>query len=119
VIIHDYSNLIGLLRYPARHFFWKVQGNSEFPEGVDGVGDVLSHIGQSVDLEFEGKKLHVTLLQNPSHLENGNPVAMGKSRAKQFHSNDMNREKTLCVMFHGDAAIYGQVFYSPSPILTV
>ncbi len=38
--------LVGLLQYPARDFFWKVQGNSEFPEGVIGSGDVLSHIGK-------------------------------------------------------------------------
>jgi probable 2-oxoglutarate dehydrogenase E1 component DHKTD1 len=39
--------LMGLLRFPPRDFFWKVQGNSEIPEGVEGIGDVISHIGTS------------------------------------------------------------------------
>jgi hypothetical protein len=38
----------------------------------------MSHIGTSVDLEYQGKTLHVSLLQNPSHLEAVNPVALGK-----------------------------------------
>ena len=37
--------LVGPLKYPARHLFWKVKGNSEFPQGVQGISDVLSHIG--------------------------------------------------------------------------
>jgi len=69
----------------------------------------MSHIGTSVDLEYNGKNLHVSLLQNPSHLEAVNPVALGKTRAKQTEMND-NKEgnKVMCVLFHGDAAMYGQ-----------
>jgi probable 2-oxoglutarate dehydrogenase E1 component DHKTD1 len=38
--------LTTLLQYPPRAIFHKVQGNSEFPEGIPGTGDVLSHIGK-------------------------------------------------------------------------
>lgn len=45
-------------------------GNSEFPEEVNVSGDVLSHIAQTVDIQYEqNRKLHVSLLHNPSHLE--------------------------------------------------
>lgn len=98
----------GLLDYKARHLFWKVKGNPEFDvDKLDGsIADVLSHLGTSVDLSYNGKPLHVTLLQNPSHLEAIAPVSMGKTRAKQ---NELGKEKVMCVMLHGDAAFYGQV----------
>lgn len=38
----------------------------------------------SLDMEMEGdNSLHVTMLPNPSHLEAVNPVACGKTRARQ------------------------------------
>jgi 2-oxoglutarate dehydrogenase E1 component len=102
-----------------------VLGNSEFPEGVQGIGDVLSHIGTSVQLDYGGKKLNVSLIQNPSHLEVKittkfprvfttklqavDPVVMGKTRAKQTKHGDHEREKVMCLMLHGDASFYGQV----------
>jgi probable 2-oxoglutarate dehydrogenase E1 component DHKTD1 len=50
---------------------------------VYGLDDVPSHIAQSVDLTFDNKRVHVSLLHNPSHLEAANPIALGKTRAKQ------------------------------------
>ena len=39
----------------------------------------------SVDLDVgEGRKLHVSMLPNPSHLEAVSPVSMGKARARQL-----------------------------------
>jgi len=61
--------LTGLLNYAPRHIFWKCQGESEIAPGVLSIGDVLSHIGTSVDLNQYGKPVHVSLIQNPSHLE--------------------------------------------------
>ncbi len=40
--------------------------------------------GQSVDLEYNGKTLHVSLVQNSSHLEAVNPVALGKVGTKNI-----------------------------------
>lgn len=37
----------------------------------------------SLDLDLEDHKLYVTMLPNPSHLEAVNPVACGKTRARQ------------------------------------
>eukprot|EP01119_Soliformovum_irregulare_P005387 TRINITY_DN17154_c0_g1_i1.p1 TRINITY_DN17154_c0_g1~~TRINITY_DN17154_c0_g1_i1.p1 ORF type:complete len:948 (-),score=283.69 TRINITY_DN17154_c0_g1_i1:234-3053(-) len=100
--------LVGLLKYPPRQVFWKVKGNSEFPQGVHGAGDVLSHIGTSVSLDYRGKPLKISLIENPSHLEAIDPVAMGKVRSKQTLMSDSERRKVLCVQIHGDAAFYGQ-----------
>jgi len=52
--------------------------------------------------------LHVSLIQNPSHLESSNSVAMGKVKAKQTIKQDAKGDKTLCLMLHGDAAFYAQ-----------
>lgn len=64
--------------------FRKMRGLSEFPENSAAIGDVLSHLTSSVDLDFgTHRPVHVTLLPNPSHLEAINPVAVGKTRARQ------------------------------------
>eukprot|EP01132_Coremiostelium_polycephalum_P005907 gene5907-7356_t len=97
--------LVQMCGYPAKDLFWKVKGNSEFEEGIMGIGDVVSHIGVSSDLKFDGdKKVHVSLIQNPSHLEAVDPVALGKTRAKQFYEGS----ESMCLMLHGDAAVTGQ-----------
>lgn len=64
--------------------FRKMRGLSEFPDSSPAIGDVLSHLTSSVELDFgAGHPLHVTMLPNPSHLEAINPVAQGKTRARQ------------------------------------
>lgn len=64
--------------------FRKMRGLSEFPDTSPAIGDVLSHLTSSVELEFgAGHPIHVTMLPNPSHLEAINPVAQGKTRARQ------------------------------------
>lgn len=61
-----------------------MRGLSEFPENSPAIGDVLSHLTSSVDLDFGSHRpLHVTMLPNPSHLEAINPVAVGKTRGRQ------------------------------------
>jgi hypothetical protein len=58
-----------------------------FSPNIYGLDDVPSHIAQSVDLTFgDNKRVHVSLIHNPSHLEAANPIAMGKTRAKQARS---------------------------------
>ncbi|EGC36599.1 oxoglutarate dehydrogenase [Dictyostelium purpureum] len=101
--------LVQMCKYPAKDFFWKVKGNSEFDENTIGLGDVTSHIAVSSDLEFNnGEKVHVSLIHNPSHLEAVDPVAAGKTRAKQFYEASNGGSESLCLMLHGDAAVAGQ-----------
>src|SRR5260370_1367722 len=64
----------------------------------------MSHDRQLSD----GKHLHLSLVANPSHLEAVNPVVLGKTRAKQQYTDDLQREKTFALLLHGDAAFAGQ-----------
>ena len=50
----------------------------------DSTGDVKYHLGASSNREFDGNLVHVSLTDNPSHLEAVNPVVLGQVRAKQF-----------------------------------
>lgn len=69
--------------------FRKMRGLSEFPENSPSIGDVLSHLTSSVELDFgAGQPLHVTMLPNPSHLEAINPVTQGKTRGRQQVKQD-------------------------------
>ncbi len=74
----------------------------------DSAGDVKYHLGASSDREFDGNVVHVSLTDNPSHLEAVNPVVLGQTRAKQFFHQDLKRNKVIPILIHGDAAFAGQ-----------
>ena len=74
----------------------------------DFEGDVKYHLGASSDREFDGNRVHISLTDNPSHLEAVNPVVLGQVRAKQFFHKDPDRKKVIPVLMHGDAAFAGQ-----------
>ena len=79
------------------------------PELNTGRGDVKYHLGYSNDWHSgDGRKMHLSLCFNPSHLEFVNPVAMGRVRAKQDRTGDTTREKVVCMLIHGDAAFAGE-----------
>ena len=72
-------------------------------------GDVKYHMGYSRDLEGkDGRRLHLSLSPNPSHLELVNPVIEGIVRAKQDSIADGERRRVVPVLIHGDAAFTGQ-----------
>ena len=74
----------------------------------DSAGDVKYHLGASSNREFDGNSVHVSLTDNPSHLEAVDPVVLGQTRAKQFFHKDLNRKKVIPILIHGDAAFAGQ-----------
>ena len=74
----------------------------------DFEGDVKYHLGASSNREFDGNVVHISLTDNPSHLEAVNPVVLGQVRAKQFFHKDLQRKKVIPVLIHGDAAFAGQ-----------
>jgi 2-oxoglutarate dehydrogenase E1 component len=74
----------------------------------DFEGDVKYHLGASSNREFDGNVVHISLTDNPSHLEAVNPVVLGQVRAKQFFHKDSERKKAIPVLIHGDAAFAGQ-----------
>lgn len=110
--------LTGLLKFPPELMFRKMSGLSEFPDTSPAIGDVLSHLTSSVELDFGSQHpLHVTLLPNPSHLEAINPTAQGKTRAMQqlrkegdYSSEDDAQpgDKVICLQVHGDGSFTGQ-----------
>ena len=74
-----------------------------------GRGDVKYHLGYSSDWTTQvGKKVHLTLCFNPSHLEFVNPVALGRTRAKQDRAGDVKHQHTMAILIHGDASIAGE-----------
>jgi len=84
-------------------FFGKTVSTSKSFEG-----DVKYHLGASSNREFDGNSVHISLTDNPSHLEAVNPVVLGQVRAKQFFHKDKSRKKVIPVLMHGDAAFAGQ-----------
>jgi len=74
-----------------------------------GSGDVKYHMGYSSEVDtISNKKVHLKLMQNPSHLEAVDPVVLGFARAKAdvLYENDFN--KVLPILIHGDASVAGQ-----------
>lgn len=90
-----------------RTIFHKMRGNSELPLEWGLSGDVLSHLGITTQLS---NGITVSLLNNPSHLEAINPVALGKTRSKIscFGKN------AGCLLIHGDSSFTGQGIVSES-----
>jgi len=100
--------LATVLGMPYRGILSKFQGNLNDPNEVLGSGDVKYHLGVSSDREFDGKKIHLSLTPNPSHLEAVDPVVIGKVRAKQTLLKDKTTDKVFGILIHGDAAMAGQ-----------
>ncbi len=101
--------LANVMAKPYRVIFHEFSGGSANPEDVGGSGDVKYHLGTSTDREFDGIKVHMSLVPNPSHLEAVDPVVLGKTRAQQAVRGDLEKhEQVLPVLIHGDAAFAGQ-----------
>lgn len=74
-----------------------------------GRGDVKYHLGFSNDrVTPGGKRVHLTMTFNPSHLEFVNPVVEGRVRAKQDRCKSSERRSIVPLLIHGDAAFVGQ-----------
>ncbi|HET7615999.1 MAG TPA: thiamine pyrophosphate-dependent enzyme, partial [Bacillales bacterium] len=77
-------------------------------------GDVKYHLGADVDIEEDNTALaHLTLANNPSHLEFVNPVVEGYTRAAQENRGqsgkpEQNVDESFAILIHGDAAFPGE-----------
>ncbi len=101
--------LANVMAKPLRVIFHEFSGGTANPEDVAGSGDVKYHLGTSADREFDGIKVHLSLVANPSHLEAADPVVLGKTRAIQTIAGDLEDHcGSLPVLIHGDAAMAGQ-----------
>lgn len=108
--------LANVMRKPMPQIFKEFQGThydleEYLKEDWSAAGDVKYHLGTSMDRSYpDGRRIHMSLVANPSHLEAVNPVAIGKVRAKQYLSGNREEDKLkhMPVLLHGDAAFAGQ-----------
>jgi 2-oxoglutarate dehydrogenase E1 component len=98
--------LVNVLELPPHDLLAAFEDND--PERYKGSGDVKYHLGHSTDRIIDGRRVHLTLSFNPSHLEFVNPVVEGRVRAKQDRRSDAERRRVLPLLIHGDAAFIGQ-----------
>ncbi len=72
-------------------------------------GDVKYHLGFSGDVTTDkGKKIHLSVAPNPSHLEAVDPIVQGIVRSKIDTTPGGNENWIAPILIHGDAAIAGQ-----------
>lgn len=99
--------LENIMDKPASLIFAEFQEKADV-ETYDNA-DVKYHLGYSNErVTASGKRVHLTLMFNPSHLEAVNPVCLGSVRARQTINQDWAREKYMGILIHGDAAFMGQ-----------
>ncbi|MCC7339633.1 MAG: multifunctional oxoglutarate decarboxylase/oxoglutarate dehydrogenase thiamine pyrophosphate-binding subunit/dihydrolipoyllysine-residue succinyltransferase subunit [Bryobacterales bacterium] len=99
------ANIVGK---PLVQIFSAFEGDPD-PTSMQGSGDVKYHLGASgTRYGADGKEIVVSIAPNPSHLEAVSPVVEGIVRPKQERLKDVDRERVIPVLLHGDAAFAGQ-----------
>jgi 2-oxoglutarate dehydrogenase E1 component len=100
--------LSNVVRKPNESIFSEFGGSAE-PED-EGSGDVKYHLGMNFERPTpSGKRVQLSLVANPSHLEAEDPVVLGKTRAIQHYNKDENDHTTaMGILLHGDAAFAAQ-----------
>src|SRR5579872_720684 len=79
------------------------------PRSVLGSGDVKYHMGATgFYTAANGRRIHIHLVSNPSHLEAVDPVTVGRTLAKQVRAGEHGAAKYLPILLHGDGAFAGQ-----------
>lgn len=103
---------------PYTHILAEFEGRPLPPE-IQGYGDVKYHLGYSRDYNApSGRKIHLLMAFNPSHLESVDPVVEGIVRGKQSYFDDQRRERALPLLLHGDAAFAAQGIVSETFMLS-
>jgi 2-oxoglutarate dehydrogenase E1 component len=99
--------LSNVIRKPNESIFCEFAGSASFDEGS---GDVKYHLGANYQRPTpSGKKVNLSMVANPSHLEAEDPVVLGKTRAIQHYKSDEGQyNKAMGVLLHGDAAFSAQ-----------
>lgn len=100
--------LSNVVRKPNESIFSEFAGSTEPSD--EGSGDVKYHLGMNFERPTpSGKRVQLSLVANPSHLEAEDPVVLGKARAIQHYNNDeKNFDTAMGVLLHGDAAFAAQ-----------
>ena len=99
--------LANILRKEYDEIFSEFEGK-EYKDSIFQ-GDVKYHLGFSADIETShDRKVHLSLMPNPSHLEAVDPVVQGSARAKIDRKFGGDFNKLAPILIHGDAAIAAQ-----------
>jgi 2-oxoglutarate dehydrogenase E1 component len=100
--------LSNVVRKPNESIFCEFSGSVEPSD--EGSGDVKYHLGMNYDRPTpSGKRVHLSLAANPSHLEAVDPVVLGKTRALQHYTHDeKENHRSMALLLHGDAAFAAQ-----------
>ena len=100
--------LTNIMEKPYKEVFSEFEGKN-FDEDTPFGGDVKYHLGYSTDIVTQrGKKVHLSLCPNPSHLEAVDPVVEGLTRSKIDFKYKSDESKIAPIMIHGDASVAGQ-----------
>ena len=100
--------LANIMNKTYEEIFKEFEGKAYEDDGLFE-GDVKYHLGYSSDiLTHNGKKVHLSLAANPSHLEAVNPVVKGMAKAKIKTRYNGDIDKICPILIHGDASIAGQ-----------
>jgi 2-oxoglutarate dehydrogenase E1 component len=99
--------LVNVLGKSPGQLFSEFEGKYD-DNHAQGSGDVKYHKGFSADVRTAAGNVHVALAFNPSHLEIVDPVVEGSVRARQERRDDVQGDKVVPVLMHGDAAFSGQ-----------
>ncbi|MDB5252657.1 MAG: 2-oxoglutarate dehydrogenase [Flaviaesturariibacter sp.] len=100
--------LANILGKTYEQIFSEFEGTAILDQTM-GSGDVKYHLGFSGEVETAGgRKMHVKLTPNPSHLEAVDPVVLGYSRAKADVLYGSEFDSVLPILIHGDASVAGQ-----------
>ncbi|TZF81863.1 2-oxoglutarate dehydrogenase E1 component [Pedobacter sp. BS3] len=100
--------LANIMHKTYKEIFSEFEGKS-YDETKPFGGDVKYHLGYSTDVETaNGKKVHLSLCPNPSHLETVDPVVEGMTRSKADFKYNGDFNRIAPILIHGDASIAGQ-----------
>lgn len=78
------NSLYNNFNKPLQKIFAEFQESTdrqEEEENWGNSGDVKYHLGVTVEKKINDKKVRLSILPNPSHLETVNPVCMGHVKA--------------------------------------
>ncbi|TIC73697.1 2-oxoglutarate dehydrogenase, E1 component [Wallemia mellicola] len=100
--------LSNVIRKPSEAIFNEFTGAND--DTQSGGGDVKYHLGANYTRPTpSGKKVNLSLVANPSHLEAENPIVLGKTRALQHIEGDEGKgDSSLGLLLHGDGAFAAQ-----------
>lgn len=99
--------LANVIRKPIEAILNEFAGSTDPNE--EGGGDVKYHLGANyVRPTPSGKRVALSLVANPSHLEAEDPVVLGKTKALQHFDGNGDVSTAMGVLLHGDAAFAGQ-----------